>query len=125
MSGSEIKNKGDLSGHHYTEGGNPFIQSKRIIMSDWILKNLNKELFKTKKLELKCRIKLMHLRKLLHDVVEELSEIEAQLTLLNENFPLLEDGLVKDESARRIRALRLRRDSLKARKSADVDKKLD
>ncbi len=94
-------------------------------MSDWILKNLNKELFKTKKLELKCRIKLMHLRKLLHDVVEELSEIEAQLTLLNENFPLLEDGLVKDESARRIRALRLRRDSLKARKSADVDKKLD
>jgi hypothetical protein len=94
-------------------------------MTDKILKSLNKELFKNMKLELGCKTRLMYLRRMLHDVVEELAEIEMQLTLLNENFPLMEDGPVKEESARRIRALQLRRDTLKERKSADVDKKID
>ncbi len=92
---------------------------------DKVLKSLNNELFKSMKVVLKCRNRLLYLRGMLRDVVEELSEIEKQLTLLNENFPLLEEGPVKEESARRIGALQLRLDTLKERKSADLDKKID
>jgi predicted nucleic acid-binding Zn-ribbon protein len=92
---------------------------------DKILKSFNKELFKNMQRELRCRTRLINLRRMLHDVEEELSEIEIQLKLLSENFPLMEDGPVKEESARRLRALQLRRDTLKERKSADVDKKID